>query len=314
MFAIDTSMDALRVAQANTDRLGLGDRVDVVNRGVASLADDRAAATSCSRTFPTSPRANGRGSRPEIREYEPREALVAGADRAGGDRGRCSTRSRGSSGGRRRSRSRSAPSRPRRSPSWFAAAGYTEVETSQDLAGHRPRRRRAMTEVVSIERDGPDAARAALERCVGEGGVAIFPADTLYGLACDPLNAEAIERIHAIKGRGDAQALGRHVLLAAGDAGAGLRAGAADPRRGRRPAARAGDPGRREPGAPLSAGVPRGSRAARRAADRGTARGSDDADLPDQREPQRRPRAEALRPRSMRRSSPRPTSRSTPAS
>ena len=58
-----------------------------------------------------------------------------------------------------------------------------------------------MTEVVSIEGDGPDAARAALERCVGEGGVAIFPADTLYGLACDPLNAKAIEGIHAIKGR-----------------------------------------------------------------------------------------------------------------
>jgi L-threonylcarbamoyladenylate synthase len=60
-----------------------------------------------------------------------------------------------------------------------------------------------MTELVSVERDGPDAARAALERRVGEGGVAIFPADTLYGLACDPLNGEAIERIHAIKGRGD---------------------------------------------------------------------------------------------------------------
>jgi L-threonylcarbamoyladenylate synthase len=58
-----------------------------------------------------------------------------------------------------------------------------------------------MTEVVTIETDGPDAARAALERCVGDGGVAIFPADTLYGLACDPLRAEAIERVHAIKGR-----------------------------------------------------------------------------------------------------------------
>ena len=58
-----------------------------------------------------------------------------------------------------------------------------------------------MTEIVSIERDGQDAARAALERCVGAGGVAIFPADTLYGLACDPLNGEAVERIHSIKGR-----------------------------------------------------------------------------------------------------------------
>jgi L-threonylcarbamoyladenylate synthase len=58
-----------------------------------------------------------------------------------------------------------------------------------------------MTEIVSIERDGPGAARSGLERCVGQGGVAIFPADTLYGLACDPLNAEAVDRIRSIKGR-----------------------------------------------------------------------------------------------------------------
>jgi L-threonylcarbamoyladenylate synthase len=58
-----------------------------------------------------------------------------------------------------------------------------------------------MTEVVSVAGDGPDAARAALERCVAAGGVVLFPADTLYGLACDPLRADAIERIHGIKGR-----------------------------------------------------------------------------------------------------------------
>jgi L-threonylcarbamoyladenylate synthase len=40
-----------------------------------------------------------------------------------------------------------------------------------------------------------------LERCVLGGGVALFPADGLYGLACDPGNAGAIERIHRIKGR-----------------------------------------------------------------------------------------------------------------
>jgi L-threonylcarbamoyladenylate synthase len=58
-----------------------------------------------------------------------------------------------------------------------------------------------VTDVVSVERDGVAAARAALETTVGSGGVAVFPADTLYGLACDPLNAIAVERIHAIKGR-----------------------------------------------------------------------------------------------------------------
>jgi L-threonylcarbamoyladenylate synthase len=60
-----------------------------------------------------------------------------------------------------------------------------------------------VTEVVSIERDGADQARSALERCVGDGGVAIFPADTLYGLACDPLNSAAVERIQSLKGRDD---------------------------------------------------------------------------------------------------------------
>lgn len=60
-----------------------------------------------------------------------------------------------------------------------------------------------VSEVVSIERDGADAARRALERTIASGGVAVFPADGLYGLACDPLDAAAIERIHEIKGRDD---------------------------------------------------------------------------------------------------------------
>jgi L-threonylcarbamoyladenylate synthase len=60
-----------------------------------------------------------------------------------------------------------------------------------------------MNETISIERAGADCARAGLERCIAEGGVAVFPADGLYGLACDPLNSEAIARIHQIKGRDD---------------------------------------------------------------------------------------------------------------
>jgi L-threonylcarbamoyladenylate synthase len=57
--------------------------------------------------------------------------------------------------------------------------------------------------VVSIEGDGAAAARGALERTISSGGVAVFPADTLYGLACDPLRADAIARIHKLKGRDD---------------------------------------------------------------------------------------------------------------
>jgi L-threonylcarbamoyladenylate synthase len=60
-----------------------------------------------------------------------------------------------------------------------------------------------MTAVISIERDGAAAARRALERTIASGGVAVFPADGLYGLACDPLDAAAIGRIHRLKGRDD---------------------------------------------------------------------------------------------------------------
>jgi L-threonylcarbamoyladenylate synthase len=58
-----------------------------------------------------------------------------------------------------------------------------------------------VTEVVSIDQDGADAARIALEECIWDGGVAAFPADTLYGLACDPLSEAGVRRIHRIKGR-----------------------------------------------------------------------------------------------------------------
>jgi L-threonylcarbamoyladenylate synthase len=36
---------------------------------------------------------------------------------------------------------------------------------------------------------------------VSAGGVVVFPADTVYGLACDPSNEEAVARLYALKGR-----------------------------------------------------------------------------------------------------------------
>jgi L-threonylcarbamoyladenylate synthase len=41
----------------------------------------------------------------------------------------------------------------------------------------------------------------AFERCVAGGGVAIFPSDTVYGLACDPDDADAVRRLYALKRR-----------------------------------------------------------------------------------------------------------------
>jgi L-threonylcarbamoyladenylate synthase len=47
--------------------------------------------------------------------------------------------------------------------------------------------------------DGEDVAR--LRDCIAGGGVAVFPADTVYGLGCDPDNESAVRRLYELKGR-----------------------------------------------------------------------------------------------------------------
>lgn len=38
-------------------------------------------------------------------------------------------------------------------------------------------------------------------RCISVGGVALFPADTVYGLATDPESREGVDRLYRLKGR-----------------------------------------------------------------------------------------------------------------
>jgi L-threonylcarbamoyladenylate synthase len=40
------------------------------------------------------------------------------------------------------------------------------------------------------------------ERCISVGGVALFPADTVYGLATEPDSREGVDRLYRLKGRG----------------------------------------------------------------------------------------------------------------
>jgi L-threonylcarbamoyladenylate synthase len=40
-----------------------------------------------------------------------------------------------------------------------------------------------------------------IDRCVAAGGVVVFPADTVYGLGCDPESPEAVRRLYELKGR-----------------------------------------------------------------------------------------------------------------
>jgi tRNA threonylcarbamoyl adenosine modification protein (Sua5/YciO/YrdC/YwlC family) len=46
-----------------------------------------------------------------------------------------------------------------------------------------------------------DSQADTFERCMAVGGVAVFPADTVYGLACDPANRIAVQRLYRIKRR-----------------------------------------------------------------------------------------------------------------
>ena len=42
---------------------------------------------------------------------------------------------------------------------------------------------------------------ATFERCIAVGGVALFPADTVYGLATEPDSREGVDRLYRLKGR-----------------------------------------------------------------------------------------------------------------
>ena len=39
------------------------------------------------------------------------------------------------------------------------------------------------------------------DEVIASGGVVVFPADTVYGLACDPASEAAVARLYALKGR-----------------------------------------------------------------------------------------------------------------
>lgn len=68
-----------------------------------------------------------------------------------------------------------------------------------------------MGEVCTID-DG-SIARAA--QIIKDGGVIVIPTDTVYGIACDPFNSKAIDRIYELKRRPRYKAL--QVIMADAD-------------------------------------------------------------------------------------------------
>src|SRR4051794_3278421 len=70
----------------------------------------------------------------------------------------------------------------------------------QDRSRERPRRdpaRRGGAETMNAAED----PSGALQATIAAGGVAVFYADTVYGLACDPEDPDAVRRLYALKGR-----------------------------------------------------------------------------------------------------------------
>jgi len=53
----------------------------------------------------------------------------------------------------------------------------------------------------AVHRRPAPADATAFERTIRGQGVVVFPADTVYGLACDPASQHAVGRLYALKGR-----------------------------------------------------------------------------------------------------------------
>ncbi len=54
--------------------------------------------------------------------------------------------------------------------------------------------------VVDPQEPDPEAIRRAAE-VIKQGGLVVLPTDTVYGLACDPSQPAAVDRIYRVKGR-----------------------------------------------------------------------------------------------------------------
>ena len=212
--ATDASADALEVARANAARLGL----DVEFHHGDLLADVAGPLDAVVSNPPYVE--DGAELAPEIVRYEPALALRAGPDgldvirrllpAAGAtaartvaleigagqaDAVRGADARGGVPGGRRWSgprRDRARAGRARREGGSAGGAGVGECPASRRDLDPTPR-----CPPFSDPRM-TDRPRSSDDRA---GGVAVFPADTVYGLACAPDSPHAVERLYALKGR-----------------------------------------------------------------------------------------------------------------
>ena len=180
LVATDLSADALLVARANAVRLGL-DRIEFRE------GDLLAGAIAVDAVLSNPPYvADGERGRARAGDHAPRAA-----GRALRRRRRARRDPAARAGGGRRGR-RAAGDRGRGGPGGGGRGAHARRRLSRGRGAPRPRRHRTRRDRIAV---------SAFERCIAAGGVAVFPADTVYGLACDPTSAAAVERLYALKGR-----------------------------------------------------------------------------------------------------------------
>ena len=178
----DVSDDALAVARANAQRLGLD-----VAFARADLLDGAPDADAVVSNPPYVE--DGAPLAPEITRHEPHVALFAGAD------GLAIVRTLVEQAAARGVAFLALEIGMGQAPAvalLMRAAGFARTETRA-----RPGRDRAGGRRVALTAE--DARTFA--RCMSVGGVAVFPADTVYGLACEPDSKEAVTRLYRLKGR-----------------------------------------------------------------------------------------------------------------
>ena len=238
----DLNGDALAVARANGERLGL--EVELAARRPARRAARRVGRDplqpAVRRRRPSAPAWPG--------DLPPRAARGAGrrrrrprrdppADRQVADRRGAAARARG----RRRAGADAVAELLR-------AAGFPTVR-----AGATSRASSAWSWARSVSGDELDRCEARAGRVVAGGGVAVFGADTVYGLGCDPRRRRG-RRLYELKGRPRGQAGRRGVLQPRCRARRAARPGPPHARRVPRAAPWSTDAAAAQPGAALPAG------------------------------------------------------------
>ena len=201
----DVSEEALAVARANAARLGLD-----VALSHADLLEDAGPVDAVLSNPPYVAEADRATLPPEVARHEPALALFAGPD--GLDVVRRLVAQAGASAATLLALEVGQGQAPAVA-GLVRAAGFSEVEALRDLAGIERVVVGAVDSAPLLDRGDrrPPARGLAMtvsaadaetfSRCISVGGVAVFPTDTVYGLACEPDSREAVAQLYFLKRR-----------------------------------------------------------------------------------------------------------------